>query len=52
MKGFNGVLLESGNFGTAFAPIGILLGFALLLLGYVGWRFRFDTDKAGVLPGI
>lgn len=52
MTGFNGVLLNGKGIGAVVVPVAVLAAFALVLLAFVAWRFRLDTDKAGVLPGL
>jgi ABC-2 type transport system permease protein len=52
MRGFNSVLLDGKGISAVLLPTGILLVAATVLVVFVAARFRLDTQKSGVLPGL
>lgn len=52
MRGFNSVLLSGEGLSAVLLPIGVLLAGAAALVIFVSVRFRLDTQKSGVLPGL
>lgn len=52
MHGFNSVLLDGKGLGAVALPVGVLLAAACAFCVVAIARFRFETTKSGVLPGL
>jgi ABC-type multidrug transport system permease subunit len=42
MDGFKGILLRGWGLSEVLLPVGVLLGFALLCIGFSVWKFKFE----------